>query len=162
MSAPTRSTFDSGASTTPERPNSLLAASDRVRFQRYTETIRDAVRVRVVRDALGEAQDVRIGEANRAEGFHVGALHRLGRQGELLCVGEDRVPALAEPGFAPASIDALQQSVVLKKSPQTAAMMDRSVVAAVEAADDEGHELAVDLAQAGGAGHGRPVDPQVP
>jgi hypothetical protein len=50
-------------------------------------------------------------------------------------------------GGSPVVFDRREEFVVLEQSPQTAAVMRYSVVALVDAADNEGDELTLDLAQ---------------
>ena len=55
-------------------------------------------------------------------------------------------------------LDGCYEFVVFDESAQTAPVVDYSVVAVVGEADDQGDEFAFDLAQRGGAAHGRFVE----
>ena len=131
------------------------------RLQLDAQPVGDAIRVGVVRGDLGDVEDVAVAETRCAQGVGVGALDRCGTRRQLFGVRENRRAALVEPGRPPVDFDPREQVVVPQQPAQTAPVVRDSIVAAVELADDEGDELAVDLAQAGGAGHDRAVQLEV-
>ncbi len=91
-------------------------------------------------------QDVHIGESDPAQGVEILLDQARRLQGQLLRVGEDSLAACIEARAAPILLDALEQRVVLQQSAQTAPVVGRSVVATVEPADDQCHQLSIDLA----------------
>ena len=127
----------------------------------HSESVRDAVDVGVVARAFADREHVVVPQALGAEPVDVLPPHGPGPLGQSIDVVEDRFAAGRQARTAPIGFDRPEQRVVLQQPTQTAPVMSQSIAAAVQLADPQRDQFAVDLAQARGASHRRAVERNV-
>lgn len=127
------------------------------RFERYPQAIGDPVDVGVVGGHLTDVEDVAIAEPRLGQRPDICLRHSPGVEGELLGIGQHRLPARIEVCLPPSALYRIGQGIVFEQAAQTAPMVHCSVVALVGEADDQSHHLPVHLAKRAGALHRRSV-----
>ena len=127
-------------------------------FGLEAEAVGDAVGIGVVADDLDDVEDVAVAETGFAQGLDVGSAGRGGGFGEFHGETQHGGALGGERGGGPVVLDGRYKFVVFDESAQTAPVVDYSIVAIVGEADDQSDEFAFNLAQRGGAAHGRFVE----
>jgi hypothetical protein len=122
-------------------------------LQLNPQTVGDAVDVGVVGSHLDDVQYIDVAEAGGEQALHICSLHCGRRTRQLDRVAQHGEPPIVEAGALEVVLDPCEQSVVSQEPAQTAPVMHASVLAGVLVADNEGYELALNLAQALRAAH---------
>lgn len=130
-------------------------------FKGDTESVGDPVDVGVVADNVNDVQDVGIREPDVRECLLVGGRHLARCAGELVSERQHGQTFLAQSSGVIVVLDGRQHCVVFEEPTQTASVVDRSVFAIVDSADDEGDHFAFYLAQCLGPGHGVAIEAEM-
>ena len=127
-------------------------------FDLEAEAVGDAVGIRVIGDDFGDVEDVPVAEAGFAQRVDVGVVGCGWAFGEFHGETQHGGALGGQRGGGPVVLDGRYKFVVFDESAQTTPVVDYSIVAVIGEADDQGDEFAFDLAQRGGAAHGRFVE----
>ena len=125
------------------------------RFGLKAQTIGDPIGVRIVADHLDYVEDVTIREAGGSQGIDIGVIHRARRHRQFDRETQHRHPLWRQRCSCPVVFNRSGELVVAEQPTQTAPVVDYSIVAVVLEAHDHGDDLALDLAERCGPGHGR-------
>ena len=125
------------------------------RFGLKAQTIGDPIGVRIVGDNLDYVEDVTIREAGGSQGIDIGVIHRARRHCQFDRETQHGHPLWRQRCSCPVVFNRSGEFVVSEQPTQTAPVVDYSIVAVVLEAHDHGDDLALDLAERCGPGHGR-------